>query len=98
MSNVATAILAEPKVLNVDMVRALHIVNRTVRWLRSNRQKAISIDIRAARPTLTVPPGNLDFLIAAGHGFNARPFGDGHKLCSVIVDGCAIQWTEWRRA
>ncbi|HTD05877.1 hypothetical protein [Undibacterium sp.] len=81
-----------PTVLTPAFVSSLQSLNSTVRWLREHNQVLLSVDLRAARPTVVVRPTDVPLLISAGRGMNARTLPSGSRLCSVVIYGCSVEW------
>jgi hypothetical protein len=82
----------QPKVLNVELVGKLELMNRMVRWLREHNQVPTSINAYGMRPTITVDNTAAACLVKAGHGVNFDRLADGDYLGSVVLNGCSVQW------
>lgn len=84
--------VSQPKVLTRELQQKLELLNRAVRWLRSNGYAPISADTLAPRPCIVVPATAAEFLCKAGHGMDTRRQPGGERIHSVVVGQCEIRW------
>lgn len=81
-----------PKVWTPERINALMLLNGAMRWLRSQRIKPLSVNLEQPRPTIVVSAMCEAALVAAGHGKSTMRMSNGQRQCSVIVEGCTVQW------
>lgn len=86
-----------PRVFTDALIRDLETVNRHLRWLRKLGHRPIAIKIDPARPierpVITMGAAAASLLIGAGNGHNTKRL-NGERRCSVVIDGCVIEWVE----